>query len=204
MEKIDYKKQLKESYQAKTNNPVTVNVPKMNYILIDGHGDPNTSQEYIDAIQTLYPVAYAIKFMCKKELEFDYGVMPLEGLWWTEKMADFKVDNKSNWLWTAMIMQPDIVTKDIFERAVKQIAEKKNPTSLDKIRFETYKEGRSAQVMYVGPYSGEGPTIIELHEFINQQGGNLDETNKHHHEIYLGDPRRTDPSKLKTIIRQPY
>lgn len=204
MEKIDYKKQQKELYQAKTNNPVTVNVPKMNYILIDGHGDPNTSQEYIDAIQTLYPVAYAIKFMCKKELEFDYGVMPLEGLWWTEKMADFKVDDKSNWLWTAMIMQPDIVTKDIFERAVNQVAGKKNPTSLDKIRFESYEEGRSAQVMYVGPYSGEGPTIIELHEFINQQGGNLDETNKHHHEIYLGDPRRTDPSKLKTIIRQPY
>jgi hypothetical protein len=204
MEKIDYKKQLKELYQAKTNNPVTVNVPKMNYILIDGHGDPNTSQEYIDAIQTLYPVAYTIKFMCKKELEFDYGVMPLEGLWWTEKMADFKIDDKSNWLWTAMIMQPDIVTKDIFERAVNQVAGKKNPTSLDKIRFESYEEGRSAQVMYVGPYSGEGPTIIELHEFINQQGGNLDETNKHHHEIYLGDPRRTDPSKLKTIIRQPY
>jgi hypothetical protein len=204
MEKIDYKKQLKELYQAKTNNPVTVNVPKMNYILIDGHGDPNTSQEYIDAIQTLYPVAYTIKFMCKKELEFDYGVMPLEGLWWTEKMADFKIDDKSNWLWTAMIMQPDIVTKDIFERAVNQVAGKKNPTSLDKISFESYEEGRSAQVMYVGPYSGEGPTIIELHEFINQQGGNLDETNKHHHEIYLGDPRRTDPSKLKTIIRQPY
>ena len=204
MNRIDYKKQLKELYQAKTNNPVTVNVPKMNYILIDGHGDPNTSQEYIDAIQTLYPVAYTIKFMCKKELEFDYGVMPLEGLWWTEKMADFKIDDKSNWLWTAMIMQPDIVTKDIFERAVNQVAGKKNPTSLDKISFESYEEGRSAQVMYVGPYSGEGPTIIELHEFINQQGGNLDETNTHHHEIYLGDPRRTDPSKLKTIIRQPY
>jgi len=204
MEKIDYKKQMSELYGAKVGKPVTVKVPKMNYLVIDGHGDPNTSQEYVDAIQTLYPVAYTIKFMIKKELGRDFGVMPLEGLWWTEKMADFKVDDKSNWLWTAMIMQPDIVTKDIFERAVKQATEKKNPKLIDKIRFESYDEGRSAQVMYVGPYSGEGSTIMELHEYIKQQGGKLDESNKHHHEIYLGDPRRTDPSKLKTIIRQPY
>jgi hypothetical protein len=204
MEKIDYKKQLSELYGAKVGKQVTVKVPKMNYLIIDGHGDPNTSQEYVDAIQTLYPVAYTIKFMIKKELGRDFGVMPLEGLWWTEKMADFNVDDKSNWLWTAMIMQPDIVTKDIFERAVKQATEKKNPKLIDKIRFEDYDEGRSAQVMYVGPYSGEGPTIMELHEFIRQQGGKLDETNKHHHEIYFSDPRRTDSSKLKTIIRQPY
>jgi len=195
---------MSELYGAKVGKPVTVKVPKMNYLVIDGHGDPNTSQEYVDAIQTLYPVAYTIKFMIKKELGRDFGVMPLEGLWWTEKMADFKVDDKSNWLWTAMIMQPDIVTKDIFERAVKQATEKKNPKLIDKIRFESYDEGRSAQVMYVGPYSGEGSTIMELHEYIKQQGGKLDESNKHHHEIYLGDPRRTDPSKLKTIIRQPY
>jgi hypothetical protein len=204
MEKIDYKKQLKELYNAKVGQPATVNVPKMNFIMIDGHGDPNTSQEYIDAIQTLYPVAYTIKFMIKKELGKDFGVMPLEGLWWTEKMADFSVEDKSNWLWTAMIMQPDFVTKEMFETAVKQVADKKKPASIDKVRFENYNEGRSAQVMYVGPYSGEGPTIMELHEFIKQQGGKLDENNKHHHEIYLGDPRRTDPSKLKTIIRQPY
>lgn len=204
MEKIDYKKQLKELYSAKVGKPVTVEVPKMNYLTIDGHGDPNNSQEYMDAIQTLYPVAYTIKFMCKFELKKDFGVMPLEGLWWTEKMADFNVEDKSNWLWTAMIMQPDLVTKEMFEKAVKQVAEKKKPALIDKIRFEAYDEGRSAQVMYIGPYSGEGPTIMELHEFIRQQGGKLDETNKHHHEIYFSDPRRTDPSKLKTIIRQPY
>ena len=204
MDKIDFKKQLSDLYGAKVGKPVTINVPKMNYIMIDGHGDPNASQEYIDAIQTLYPVAYTIKFMCKKEIDTDFGVMPLEGLWWTEKMDDFKVDDKSNWLWTAMIMQPDVVTQEMFERAVKQVTEKKNLASIDKIRFESYDEGRSAQVMYVGPYSGEGTTIMKLHEFIKQQGGKIDDANKHHHKIYLGDPRRTDPSKLKTIIRQPY
>jgi len=204
MDKVDYKKKLKELYQAMVGQKVTVNVPKMNFIMIDGRGDPNTSQEYIDAIQALYPVAYTIKFMCKFEQGIDFGVMPLEGLWWTEDMNDFSSQDKSNWLWTAMIMQPDVVDKSLFERAVKQVSEKKNPKALNKVRFEAYEEGRSAQVMYVGPYSDEGPTITELHSFIKTQGGKLDNTNKHHNEIYLGDPRRTDPSKLKTIIRQPY
>jgi hypothetical protein len=134
----------------------------------------------------------------------DFGVMPLEGLWWTEDMKDFTVGNKKNWLWTAMIMQPDVVTEEIFNQAIEQVREKKSPKSLDKLRFASYEEGRSAQVMYVGPYSGEGPTILDLHKFIVDQGGKLEECDKHHHEIYLGDPRRTDPSKLKTIIRQPY
>ena len=204
MEKLDYKKEFKEFYSAKKSKPVTVNVPAMNFLMIDGKGDPNTSQEYIDAIQTLYPVAYTIKFTYKKELGKDFGVMPLEGLWWTKNMKDFSTEDKSNWLWTAMIMQPEIVTKEVFENAVKQVAGKKNPKSLSKIRFEKYHEGRSAQVMYVGPYSDEGPTILNLHSFIKDQGGKLDDTNKHHHEIYLGDPRRTDPARLKTIIRQPY
>jgi hypothetical protein len=176
----------------------------MNFIMIDGKGDPNTSQEYIDTIEALYPVAYTIKFTCKKLLGKDFGVMPLEGLWWTEDMKDFTVGNKKNWLWTAMIMQPDVVTEEIFNQAIEQVREKKSPKSLDKLRFASYEEGRSAQVMYVGPYSGEGPTILDLHKFIVDQGGKLEECDKHHHEIYLGDPRRTDPSKLKTIIRQPY
>ena len=103
MGKIDFKKQLSQLYGAKVGKQVTVKVPKMNYLMIDGHGDPNTSQEYMDAIQTLYPVAYTLKFMCKKEVGKDFGVMPLEGLWWTEKMSDFQVEDKSNWLWTAMI-----------------------------------------------------------------------------------------------------
>ncbi len=204
MNKVDYKKELKQLYSAKVGKPVVIKVPKMNFLMIDGKGDPNTSQEYMDAIQALYPVAYTIKFMCKKELEKDFGVMPLEGLWWTEDMHNFSTKDKSDWLWTAMIMQPDIVSKEVYDRAVKQVAEKKKPNALSKLRLEAYDEGRSAQVMYIGPYDEEGPTILDLHNFIKEQGGKLDNSNKHHHEIYLGDPRRTDPSKLKTIIRQPY
>lgn len=204
MDTIDYKKKLSEFYQAKIDKPAVVQVPSMSFIMIDGRGDPNTSQEYIDAIQTLYPVAYTIKFTCKNKYGKDFGVMPLEGLWWTENIADFSAEDKSNWLWTAMIMQPDVVTEDIYDQAVQQVREKKPTKFLDKLRFASYDEGRAAQVMYVGPYSDEGPTIQELHKFIKAQGGTLDDSNKHHHEIYLGDPRRTDPSKLKTIIRQPY
>lgn len=202
--KTDYKKELSFLYKAGVNKPSVVNVPKQNYLMIDGHGDPNTSQDYIDAIQTLYPVAYTIKFACKKALGQDFGVMPLEGLWWTEPMEDFDVNNKDNWLWTAMIMQPPIVTKQIYEQAVEQVRTTKQLASIDKLRFESYDEGRAAQVMYVGPYANEGPTIIELHNFIKQNGGDIKNTNKHHHEIYLGDPRKSDPSKLKTIIRQPF
>jgi hypothetical protein len=204
MEKIDFKKQLKDFYQAQVGKPVVVQVPKMNFLMIDGKGDPNTSQEYIDAIQTLYPVAYTIKFTSKLKYGKDFGVMPLEGLWWTENMADFSAEDKSNWLWTAMIMQPEIVTEDLYNQAVQQVREKKSPIAIDKLRFGAYDEGRSAQIMYVGPYANEGPTIQALHAFIKAQGGKLDENNKHHHEIYMGDPRRTDPSKLKTIIRQPF
>lgn len=203
MNKTDFKKQLGQFYAAKVDQPVVVQVPKLNFIMIDGKGDPNTSQEYIDAIQTLYPVAYTIKFTSKLQNGEDFGVMPLEGLWWTENMAEFSTLDKSNWLWTAMIMQPDVVTADIYDQAVRQVRDKKNPKSLDRLRFASYDEGRAAQVMFIGQYSDEGPTIENLHKFIGEQGGTLGGA-KHHHEIYLSDPRRADPSKLQTIIRQPY
>ena len=204
MEKVNYKRELKAFYGGRVDRPVTVDVPPMNFLKIDGHGDPNSSQEYAGAIEALYPVAYTIKFMCKKAQIEDFGVMPLEGLWWTEDMRDFSVEDKSDWLWTAMIMQPEVVTGEMFERAVEQVAGKKNPKLLSRVRFESYDEGRAAQVMYVGPYSNEGPAIERLHAFIDEQGGSLEGTDLHHHEIYLNDPRRTDPSKLKTVIRQPY
>lgn len=203
MNKTDYKKELKQFYGAKLGKPVVVEVPKMNFIMVDGKGDPNTSQEYIDAVEALYPVAYTIKFASKLGGN-DFSVMPLEGLWWTKDMKDFNTEDKSNWLWTVMIMQPDVVSIDLYNQAVQQVKQKKSPKSLDKVRFESFEEGRAAQVLYVGPYSGEGPTIQALHQFISDQGGSLQATSKHHHEIYLGDPRRTDPAKLKTIIRQPF
>ncbi len=204
MEKIDFKKELAELYSGKVGKPCVVKVPKMNFLMIDGHGDPNTSQEYVDAIQTLYPLAFALKFMCKKELGKDFTVLPLEGLWWAEDMDTFITGKKDAWSWTMMIMQPEFITNDLYERALEAVKTKKNPPAIDKVRFDVYDEGRAAQVMYVGAYADEGPTIAELHEFIAKQGGSLQETNKHHHEIYLGDPRRSDPAKLKTIIRQPF
>ena len=204
MEKIDFKKELKEIYGGKVDQQVVVTVPKMSFLMIDGHGDPNTSQEYIDAVQALYPVAYTLKFMCKKELGKDYAVLPLEGLWWAEDMGAFLTGKKDDWSWRMMIMQPDFITAEMVEQAITLVKAKKKPVSLGKVRFESYDEGRAAQVMYVGAYSDEGPTILKLHEFIKVQGGALEKNNKYHHEIYLGDPRRTDPSKLKTIIRQPF
>lgn len=203
MNKIDYKKELRTLYGGRVDELVAVQVPAMNFLMIDGHGDPNTPADYADAIQTLYPLAYAIKFVCKRNQIEDFGVMPLEGLWWAEDMRGFATADKRNWLWTAMIMQPPAVTTELFARAVEQVAAKHSPRLLSSVRFERYDEGRAAQVLYVGPFSGEGPTIERLHAFIAEQGGHL-ETAKHHHEIYLSDPRRTEPSKLKTIIRQPY
>lgn len=204
MEKIDYKKQLQLLYGGKVGEQVLVDVPPMRFLMVDGHGDPNTSQEYVHAIEALYPVAYTLKFTSKKTLSKDYSVMPLEGLWWSETMEDFLTGNKSNWDWTMMIMQPDFVSEEMVVNAIEDVRKKKNPASLDKLRFGTYDEGRAAQVMYVGPYADEGPTIQKLHEFIAAHGGRLEATTKHHHEIYLGDPRRADPAKLKTIIRQPF
>ena len=134
----------------------------------------------------------------------DFGVMPLESLWWTEDMADFSEKNKSNRLWTVMIMQPEVVTNEKFNEALELVRQRKAPKLLSKVRFEPYTEGRAAQLMYIGPYSAEGPTILELHKFITEQGGLLDETSKHHHEVYFNDPRRVAPSKLKTMIRQPF
>ena len=202
--KIDYKKELAELYKPSGKQPHTICVPPMNFLMINGIGNPNTAKMYAEAVQTLYAVAYTLKFMIKKQLGQDYGVLPLEGLWWSDDMNDFLLGNKDNWQWTAMIMQPPVVTKDLFAQARQEVAKKGKAPLLDELRFETYDEGRAAQIMYTGAYSDEGPTIKLLHDYIAKQGGALTETTKHHHEIYLGDPRRTAPEKLKTVIRQPY
>jgi hypothetical protein len=199
MEKIDYKKELKELY-APGKEPSMVTVPEMNYLLIDGTGYPGTSKEYAESIETLYTVAYTLKFMLKKEKSIDYGVLPLEGLWWADDMADFVKGNKENWKWTSMIMQPAHVTGELYERSVDAARKKKNPAALPKMRFEKYDEGLCAQIMHVGPYSAEGPTIERLHDYIKEKGYSL---RGKHHEIYLSDPRKSAPEKMKTVIRQP-
>ena len=200
MVKIDMKKELKDLYNPSTKQVTIVEVPKMNFLIIDGSGDPNTSQMYKDAIEALFSLSYTIKFMVKKTKAVDYAVMPLEGLWWVDDMSSFSVTSKDEWKWTAMIMQPEHVTEDTIAKAVEDLKKKKDLPSLSKIRFDSFHEGTSAQIMYIGAYADKGPTIKKLHEFINENRCTLDGK---HHEIYLSDPRRAAPEKLKTIIRQP-
>lgn len=200
MEKIDFKKTMKTLWQPPTGRFTIVDVPEMQFTMIDGKGDPNVSEGYKAAIQWLYNVSYTLKFASKRGLGRDYTVAPLEGLWWADDMADFLTGDKSRWQWTMMIMQPDWITQPMFDEAVARSREKlgEPPSSL---RFERYAEGLSVQIMHVGPYSAEGPTIARLHgEFLPANG--LKETGRHH-EIYISDPRRTAPEKLKTVLRQP-
>ena len=202
MEKIDFKKELKHLYNPSKKECAVVDVPTMQFLMVDGEGDPNTAESYSEAIEALYAVAYTLKFMIKKGSQaIDYGVMPLEGLWWVEDMSLFSIEDKSAWQWTAMIMQPEFVTGGLFEEARQQVEEKKGIPGLDRLRLAEYDEGRAAQIMHIGPYADEAPTIRGLHAFIGEQGGSLEGK---HHEIYLGDPRRTAPEKLKTVIRQPF
>jgi len=201
MEKIDFKKKLKHFYSASHKEPAIIDVPEMMFLMVDGEGDPNSSTEFTNAIEALYGVSYTLKFMIKKGKEaIDYVVPPLEGLWWADDIAAFTRGEKDKWKWTVMIMQPEYVTKDLFEKAVSQVREKKDPPALSKTRIESYHERLSAQVLHIGLYSGEGPTIERLHAFIEEKGYKL---KGKHHEIYLSDPRRSAPEKIKTIIRQP-
>jgi hypothetical protein len=199
MDKIDFKKQLANLYAPGKKTVQIVDVPEMNFVVVDGKGSPD-DPAYAEAIGVLYAISYTLKFMIKKTGGTDYGVMPLDGLWWSDNMADFAEHNKKNWQWTALIMQPEYVTEALFKEAVDKVKATKNPPGLDKARFEPFKEGLSAQIMYFGPYSEEGPVIQTIHKFIQENGYSL---SGKHHEIYLGDPRRTAPAKLKTIIRQP-
>ena len=202
MSKIDFKKELKNLYRPSKKDFQVVDVPAMQFLMVDGHGDPNVAQEYQDALEALYPVAYKIKFISKKELERDYVVPPLEGLWWADDMDTFSINrDKSAWDWTMMIMQPEWITGEMFDAARAVVDKQKDLPSLSKLRLESYHEGLSVQIMHIGSYDDEGPALSKMHtEFLPQNG--LDMRGKHH-EIYLSDPRKTAPDKLKTVLRQP-
>ncbi len=200
MTKIDFKKEYKELYKPKINEVSFIEVPKINYLAIDGKGDPNTSQEYKDSIEALMGVSYKTKFIMKKEYQKDYVVMPLEGLWWTPDIDNFSIEDKSNWNWKSIIIQPEFVKKEHIKQAKEEIAKKKDLPSLDKIEFIEIDEGLSAQILHIGPFIEEGPTVEKLHNTIEE---NSYDFNGLHHEIYLSDIRRSKPEKLKTIIRQP-
>jgi hypothetical protein len=204
MEKTDYKKELKHLYFPSAKEATMVDVPKMNFTMIDGQGDPNTSMDFQQAIEALYGISYTSKFMLKKGgSDTDYVVPPLEGLWWAEDMTDFLKGDREAWKWTLMIMQPPYVTAEIFVKSVDELREKKNPPALSRVRLEAYHEGLSAQIMHIGPFSEEGPTIAMLHAFIKEHGHAFDGKRQKHHEIYMSDMRKTQPEKLKTVIRQP-
>lgn len=200
MKKIDYKKELSQLYKVSSKKVEFIKVPEMNFLMIDGKGSPD-SMDYKEAIEALFGVSYTLKFMIKKgDLQIDYGVMPLEGLWWVDDMNKFSVDKKEEWLWTAMILQPNIVSEEMVDLALEQVKIKKNPKALSKIKFQSYQEGKSAQILHIGPFSEEGPTVQKVHDFISENKGIL---KGKHHEIYLSDIRRAAPEKWKTIIRQP-
>lgn len=198
MEKIDFKKEYRAFYTARTE-PSIVDVPPMQFLMVDGSGNPNTSPRFPECMSGLYPVAYSLRFAVKAEEQVAYSVMPLQGLWWLPG-EDFDFSVKDRWLWTLMIMQPDFVTEERFESARASARRKEDLPIFDELRLETYHEGLAAQILHIGPYADEAPNIQKLHAFIGDSGHTL---RGKHHEIYIGDPNRSAPEKLKTIIRQP-
>ena len=199
--KVDFKKELKQLYSPKTGQFSLVNVPAMQYLMVDGQGDPNKVLAYTEAIESLFSVAYRLKFHSKNVLNRDYVVPPLEGLWWSENHDDFRARRKDQWSWTMMIMVPDWLSAHDVEEAIGTLRAEKPNIKVESMRFETLTEGLSAQIMHIGSYDEETPTLLKLHdEWLPENG--LKERLKHH-EIYIGDPRKTEPSKLKTILRQP-
>ena len=200
MDKIDFKKTL-DSYQAKRGVFRLVEVPPLHYLMIDGHGDPNTSPAFAEAIETLYPIAYKLKFASKQGLGRDYVVPPLEGLWWADDMDAFSNRDASQWDWTLLLLVPDWIDQAMVDAAVEQVAAKDPPARLGDVRFDLLDEGLCVQTLHVGSFDDEGPVLQRLHEeFIPNQG--LTPTG-HHHEVYFSDFRRTAPDKLRTLLRQP-
>ena len=200
-DKADFKKSL-DSYQATRGQFRIVEVPDLQYLMIDGHGDPNTSAEFADAVASLYPLAYALKFASKRDLGRDYVVMPLEGLWWADDMDSFTTSRtKSRWDWTLMVMVPDWIDREMYAAAVEAAPAKDPSLRVADVRLETLSEGSCVQTLHVGSFDDEAGLLARLHdEFIPEHG--LEVSGKHH-EIDLSDLRRTAPEKLRTILRQP-
>lgn len=198
--KIDFKKTLPDLYQAPRDCFVAVDVPAMQFVMVDGAGDPNTAPAYKQAIEWLYSVSYALKFAAKAATKKDYAVPPLEGLWWADDLADFVARRKDRWCWTMMIMAPDFIDRPLFEAAVEK-SKKKLGSPPASLRLERFDEGRSLQILHIGSYDDEAPTLAKLHDEV-MPSQSLTFAGRHH-EIYLSDARRTEPAKLKTILRQP-
>jgi hypothetical protein len=199
MDKLDVRKTHKEIYVAR-REPSLVDVPALKALAVEGEGDPDSSPRFAKATAALYSVAYTLKYAMKKADGRDWAVMPLEGDWYCDDMASFSMDRKEDWKWVLYIVQPDFVTADDFSRAVEAAAAKEANPALGGLSLVTLPAHRAAHVLHVGPYEAEPPTIAKLHEYIKEEGFAL---SGRHREVYLGDPRRTAPERLKTIIRQP-
>jgi hypothetical protein len=204
METLDLRKLHKSLYNPPRDRPVIVDVPKFNFLKLDGRGDPNTAPEYQQAVNALFSLAYSLKFAVKKEQGLNFSVLPLEGLWWAPGAGEVSLTEllkqRADWQWTMMMAQPASVTHGLFIRTQQELAQKKNLPALGHVRLEAMHEGRCAQIMHLGPYAAELATLEILHRFIAESGH---EPRGRHHEIYLSDPRRTAPEKLKTVLRQP-
>ncbi|MEU7903599.1 GyrI-like domain-containing protein [Actinoplanes sp. NPDC049118] len=200
-DKTDFKKTL-DGYRAQRDRFRLVDVPDMRYLMVDGHGDPNTAPAFTHAVEALYPVAYKLKFASKRELGRDYVVPPLEGLWWADDMDAFTTArDKSRWDWTLMIMVPDWIDQSMFATAVEQAGARHGPARLDDVRLQALFEGRCVQTLHIGSFDDEAGVLARLHhEFIPGQGLRMAGT---HHEIYLSDFRKVAPGKRRTILRQP-
>jgi hypothetical protein len=175
--KVDFKKEMKHLYNPSKKEFTFVDVPVMNFLMVDGQGDPNNNPVYQEAVEALYAMSYSIKFALKEQ-GFDYVVPPLQGLWWAQDMSVFKLDKKDEWLWTMMIMQPEQVTSELVEQLQPEVMRKKSLPALERVRLETFHEGLAVQILYIGPYADEGPTISQMHAFIKDVG--YEPNGKHH------------------------
>lgn len=200
MEKIDFKKQFSDFYSQRKNKITILDVPVFNYLSIEGKGEPD-SQLFLEAMEALYSVSYKLKFRIKESINpKNYTVMPLEGQWWAKNPNDFVNNKKENWQWNLMIMQPNFINNELIEETKEIIKSKKTLPALEKLKFETIQDGTSAQILHIGPYSEEGPTLVKLHDYFKNKNYTF---NGRHREIYIGDPRKSAPERLRTIIRQP-
>ncbi len=205
MKKLDLRKQYKHLYLPSAKEVVVVDVPAFNFAMIDGEIEPgytpSTSRSFQQALTALYGISYTLKFMSKLRVQnpIDYTVMALEGLWWVED-GEFNLQQPENWRWTAMMMQPDHITEAMYQQALEQLREKKPNPALDKLRFESFQEGLCVQIMHIGPYANEPDTLAKMEAYARENAYTL--CGKHH-EIYIGDPRRAAPEKLKTVLRHP-
>lgn len=201
LDKYDIKRAHKALYAPSSADFTLVDVPELHYLAIDGHGDPNTAPAYAEAIEALFGVSYTLKFESKNVLGRDYVVGPLEALWRAEDMSTFTSRDKDSWNWTAMIVQPEWITAEMLDAALAKLRAKKSLAAIDELRLLTLTEGLSVQILHIGSYDDEAPTLDRLHhEYLPANGLDF---NGDHHEIYISDARRTEPAKLKTVLRQP-